>query len=109
MGGFVERGYSMIKYAKIVDKKLDVINFKEQYYKPAERVAVEKTIIATKEPAYKPVRFAPIPEFDQTKQAVYQESPVDKGDYIEVGVKVVDVPPEKEPIFDEPVEPIIKK
>jgi len=43
---------------------------------------------------YKPVVFAPIPEFDQETQAVYQDKPVDKGDVIDVGVIVVDLPEE---------------
>ncbi len=46
--------------------------------------------------SYKPVVFAPIPEFDQETQAVYQGQPVDKGDSIGVGVVVVNLPPEKE-------------
>jgi len=36
----------------------------------------------------KPVIYAPIPEFDQTCEGVFQTEPVDKGDYIEVGVEV---------------------
>ncbi len=47
---------------------------------------------------YKPVIYAPIPEFDQETQAVYQDQPVDKGDVIDVGVIVVDLPEEKDPI-----------
>ena len=42
----------------------------------------------------KTIVYAPIPEFDQCTQAVYQTKPVDKGDYIEVGVVVVDLPQE---------------
>jgi hypothetical protein len=56
---------------------------------------------------YKPVVFAPIPEFDQETQAVYQDQPVDKGDVIDVGVIVVDLPEEEGKV--EEVEPAIKK
>jgi hypothetical protein len=47
-------------------------------------------------PGYKPVVFAPIPDFDQTTQYVIQSAPVDEGDYISVGVDVqtVDNPPD---------------
>lgn len=45
---------------------------------------------------YKPVVYAPIPEFDQTKQFVCQADPVDMGDYIDAGVVVMDLPPEIE-------------
>ena len=41
----------------------------------------------------KPIIYAKIPEFDQTTQAVFQEEPVDNGDYIFVGVRVEDSPP----------------
>ena len=39
----------------------------------------------------KPIIYAPIPEFDQATQAVFQAEPVDMGDHIFVGVVVVDV------------------
>ena len=39
-------------------------------------------------PAAKPVIFAPIPEFDQTTQAVYQIGPIEREDDIYVGVEV---------------------
>lgn len=45
----------------------------------------------------KPVVYAPIPDFDQLTQAVYQAEPVDMGDYIEFGVTMVDLPPQDEP------------
>lgn len=46
---------------------------------------------------YKPVVYAAIPgEFDQLTQAVYQDAPVDTGLTIEIGVTVVDVPPDEE-------------
>ena len=55
-------------------------------------------------PNAKPVIFAPIPEFDQTTQAVYQIGPVDKGDDIYVGVEIryveVDGPEAMEPEFN---------
>jgi hypothetical protein len=63
----------------------------------------EKDVIITKTPdGFKPIEFAPIPEFDQERQAVYQDAPVDKDDYIKCGVKVIDLPEEKEPI-EEPI------
>jgi len=40
----------------------------------------------------KPIVYAPIPEFDQETQAVFQTEPVDMGDHIFVGVEVRDVP-----------------
>ena len=42
----------------------------------------------------KPVVYAPVPVFDQMTQAIYQLEPVDKGDYIEVGVEIRDVEPD---------------
>lgn len=55
-------------------------------------------------PGSKPVIFAPIPEFDQETQAVYQIGPVDKGDDIYVGVEIryveVDGPEAMEPEFN---------
>lgn len=44
----------------------------------------------------KPIIYAPIPQFNQETQAVFQLEPVDKGDYIEVGVEVRDLPPQEE-------------
>jgi len=43
----------------------------------------------------KPIIYAEIPEFDQTTQAVFQEEPVDNGDYIFVGVRIEDLPPDE--------------
>ena len=40
----------------------------------------------------KPIAYAPIPEFDQTTQAVFQTEPIDMGGYIEIGVEIRDVP-----------------
>ena len=37
---------------------------------------------------YKPVAYADIPEFDQCTQGVFQTEPVDKGEWIEMGVEV---------------------
>ena len=50
-------------------------------------------------PKSKPVVYAEIPEYDQETQAVFELPPVDNGDYIFVGLKVVDVP--KDDIDDE--------
>lgn len=49
----------------------------------------------------KPIIYAEIPEFDQTTQAVFQEEPVDKVDYIFVGVRVEDLPPSDDARMDE--------
>ena len=44
----------------------------------------------------KPVVFAEIPEnFDQMTQCVFQDTAVDKGDYIDVGVIVKAVEPDE--------------
>ena len=102
-----------MRYAMIVDKKLKILKTEEQYLKPTARVEAQKEITKTVEveQKYKPVKFAALPKFNQETQAVFQTAPVDKGDYIEAGVVVVDLPPEKDPIFDEPIkeEPVIKK
>lgn len=42
-------------------------------------------------PNAKPVRYAEVPEYDQEHQAVFEVAPVDKGDYIFVGVEVREV------------------
>ena len=39
----------------------------------------------------KPIIYAPIPEFDQATQAVFQAEPVEMDDCIFIGVIVVDV------------------
>lgn len=44
----------------------------------------------------KPIIYAPIPDFNQETQAVYQLEPVDMGEYIEIGVEVRDLPPQDE-------------
>lgn len=44
----------------------------------------------------KPVVYAPLPEFNQLTQAVYQGEAIDKGEYIEIGVEVKDVEPDEE-------------
>lgn len=41
----------------------------------------------------KPTIYAEIPEFDQVTQAVFQEEPVDMGEYVFYGVRVEDLPP----------------
>ena len=43
-------------------------------------------------PKSKPVVYAEIPEYDQETQAVFELPPVDNGDHIFVGLKVVEVP-----------------
>ena len=43
----------------------------------------------------KPIIYAQIPEFDQMTQAIFQTEPVDKGDYIEVGIEIMDLPPQE--------------
>lgn len=43
----------------------------------------------------KPIIYAPIPDFDQETQAVYQTEPVDRGDHIGIGVEVRDLPPQE--------------
>lgn len=40
----------------------------------------------------KPYVYAPIPEFDQCTQAVFQLEPEDRGDHVFVGVEVIDLP-----------------
>ena len=40
---------------------------------------------------YKPVEYAPIPDFDQQTQYVIQTEPVDMGEYIYHGVEVRDM------------------
>ena len=44
----------------------------------------------------KPIIYAPIPEFDQATQAVFQAEPVEMDDHIFVGVVVVDLPEQGE-------------
>ena len=43
-------------------------------------------------PNAKPIVYAEIPEYDQETQAVFELPPVDNGDHIFVGLKVVEVP-----------------
>lgn len=42
----------------------------------------------------KPIVYVSIPNFDQETQAVYQTEPVDRGDHIELGVEIRDLPPQ---------------
>lgn len=44
----------------------------------------------------KPIVYAPIPNFNQETQAVYQAEPVDKGESIEMGIIVWDLYEETE-------------
>ena len=44
----------------------------------------------------KPIIYAEIPEFNQATQAVFQEGPVDMGDYVYYGVRIEDLPPSEE-------------
>jgi len=100
-------------YGDSLSKELQIeeVETKKVYdEKEKKEINIEETV--TKVVEGKPVKFAEIPKnFDQTTQAVYQGDPVDKGDYIECGVIVVDLPEEKGLIFDEPIkeEPVIKK
>ncbi len=114
-----------MRYGIVQDSKLILINDIRQYGGEVEQtikvaettiekvydeklkkdVDVEKVTVKTE--TAKPIHFAPIPKFDQETQAVYQGVIIDKGDYIEAGIIVVDVPKQKE-IFEE-VEPVIKK
>jgi len=86
------------------DETLQLEKTTEIYLKPVERktAEVELQVKAEADSKLKPVRFAELPKFNQETQAVYQDAPVDKDDYIKCGVKVVDLPEEKEPI-EEPI------
>ncbi len=84
----------------IQDKKLILSSDRRQYGGDVEKV-VRTTELSEgktmeKVTEAKPIRFAPIPDFDQLTQAVYQSDPIDRGDYIEAGIYVVDVPKEKD-------------
>ena len=49
---------------------------------------------------YKPVIFAEIPDnFDQMTQAIFQAMPIDQGDYIDLGIEIVDLPPQEDVEF----------
>lgn len=39
----------------------------------------------------KPVKWTPLPEYDQETQAIFEKPPVDKGDYILVELEVRNV------------------
>ncbi len=94
-GGEVEHTISVTETTieKVYDEKLK------------KGVDVEKVTVKTE--TAKPVHFAPIPEFEQETQAVYQDGFADKGEYIEVGVKVIDLP--KEVMKDGDLNPIREK
>lgn len=49
---------------------------------------------------YKLVVYAEIPEFNQGFQAVFQIAPADKGDYVEVGIEVRELPPSEDDVFE---------
>jgi len=50
---------------------------------------------------YKPVVFAEIPDnFDQLTQAIFQAMPIDQGDYIDLGIEIVELPPQEDGGFD---------
>ncbi len=99
-----------MKYGIIQDSKLILTTDTRQYGgEQSKELTMEsydsksKTTVKSVEQA-KPVIFAPIPkDFNQESQAIYQDAPVDKGDYIEAGVIVVDLPEELEPIIEEPI------
>ena len=78
------------------------VTVKETVYgeKLKKDVIVDKVVSQVTEA--KPILYAAIPKFNQETQAVYQSDPVDKGDKIEIGVVVRDVPPDENP-FDEVV------
>ena len=78
------------------------VTIKETVYgeKLKKDVIVDKVVSQVTEA--KPILYAAIPKFNQETQAVYQSDPVDKGDKIEIGVVVRDVPPDENP-FDEVV------
>lgn len=40
---------------------------------------------------YKPIEYAPIPEFDQSAQYVVEIDPIDQGECIYIGVEVKDL------------------
>lgn len=42
-------------------------------------------------PGAKPVAYAPVPDFDQCSQAVFQSAPIEQDDYIFVDVEVADI------------------
>jgi len=48
----------------------------------------------------KPYVYAPIPDFDQQTQAVFQTEPVDMGDHIFMGNEVRDLPPDENEGFE---------
>lgn len=48
-------------------------------------------IVPSGTPGAKPIIHAEVPEFDQERQAVFETTPVDKGDHIFVGVEVREV------------------
>ena len=65
----------MIKYGKIVNGQL---------------VEVDMTVADAK-----PVIYAEITGFDQLKYYVIQDPPIDTGNNIYMGVKILELPPEK--------------
>ena len=80
------------------------VTIKETVYdeKLKKDVIVDVDKVASQVTEAKPILYAAIPKFNQETQAVYQSDPVDKGDKIEIGVVVRDVPPDENP-FDEVV------
>ncbi len=80
----------------IQDKKLLLSSDRRQYGGDVEKIVRTGELSKTVERAAKPIRFAPIPDFNQLTQAVYQSDPIDRGDYIEAGIYIVDVPEEKD-------------
>lgn len=78
----------MITYGRIDKGELIIEKTKDlSYVKEAE---ISKEIKDIPKDC-KPVQYAPIPEFDQEKQAVFQVGAVDMGSKIEVGVEVREV------------------
>ena len=92
------------KYGTVKDGALVLEKSKDaSFVSEREVVKMAKEIPS----GYKPVHFAPIPEFNQETQAVFQSAAVDTGSKVEVGVEVREVKQddtgEIEPIFKDPV------
>ena len=48
-------------------------------------------LVSKETPGAKPIHYAPVPEYDQSNQAVFEGAIVDEGDYISVSVVIVEV------------------
>lgn len=56
----------------------------------------ELKIVSQDASGAKLVIYAPLPEFDQLTQAVYEKAPIDMGHYILVDLEVIDIEAEPE-------------